>query len=210
MRPYLGPTVRVKKTTIYAAIRRKSIKKRKSVAEMESISYLWRDHKICIRHVDKSDSRIDDKDFQLILYSATILQCQTLRINNAHFSFKDYKILYGMKVIEIRHTNKEEIDLWHQYWQQFLEQPGVKPVVVFDDLRRENIITLLDQLSKDFSSAVSPNTFKIVFAQNDKPLTQFRETNSMSGEILELKKLPVEYQNQCFDKRSYTLERSSI
>ncbi|KAI1699306.1 serpentine type 7TM GPCR chemoreceptor srd domain-containing protein [Ditylenchus destructor] len=65
----------------------------------------------------------------------------------------------------------------------------------------------------DFSSAVSQNAFKIVFAGLDEELTEFRETNKTSGEKLELKKgLPTEYQSRkkYLNERSYTLERFSI
>ncbi|KAI1691611.1 hypothetical protein DdX_21765 [Ditylenchus destructor] len=66
---------------------------------------------------------------------------------------------------------------------------------------------------KDFSSAVSPNAFKIVFAQEDADdLTEFRETNKTTNEKLELKKgLPVEYQAEHLEEyENYTLERSRI
>ncbi|KAI1700118.1 hypothetical protein Ddc_18228 [Ditylenchus destructor] len=93
-----------------------------------------------------------------------------------------------------------------------IKQPGAKPGVVFRHFPRENIDNLLDRLSKDFSSAVSPNAFKIVFIQCKKSLIEFRETNKTSGEILELKKgLPAEYQKKYLEKYdNYTLERSSI
>ncbi|KAI1701552.1 hypothetical protein DdX_16027 [Ditylenchus destructor] len=63
-----------------------------------------------------------------------------------------------------------------------------------------------------FSSAVSPNAFKIVFAQCKESLTEFRETNKTTNEKLELKKgLPVEYKAVYLYKfDSYTLERYSI
>ncbi|KAI1724010.1 hypothetical protein Ddc_05208 [Ditylenchus destructor] len=51
-----------------------------------------------------------------------------------------------------------------------------------------------------FSSAILPNAFKIVFAELEVQLTEFRETNNTSGEILELKKgLPVEYYGEDVD-----------
>ncbi|KAI1692441.1 hypothetical protein Ddc_23613 [Ditylenchus destructor] len=65
----------------------------------------------------------------------------------------------------------------------------------------------------DFSSAVSPNAFKITFNPYwGEELTEFRETNITSGEMLELKKgLPVECQNECNEKyTNYTLERSIL
>ncbi|KAI1702715.1 hypothetical protein Ddc_16943 [Ditylenchus destructor] len=68
-----------------------------------------------------------------------------------------------------------------------------------------------------FSSAVSPNAFKIVFAVDHKPMTEFRKTNETSGEKLELKRgFPTEYQNEDLDEYfnstypNYTLERSSV
>ncbi|KAI1695376.1 hypothetical protein Ddc_21275 [Ditylenchus destructor] len=100
------------------------------------------------------------------------------------------------------------------YWLEFLEKPGVKPVVVFHYVYRENIDNLLDNISKTFSTAVMPNAFKIVFVQffSNEPLTEFQETNKISGEKLELKKgFPVEYQDERFiEYHTYTLERSSI
>ncbi|KAI1693705.1 hypothetical protein DdX_20516 [Ditylenchus destructor] len=140
-------------------------------------------------------------------------------MGKAHFSFKDYKVLYSVKVIELDYKanyfkeeqNDEKTD--PNYWPQFLEQPGVKPRVVLSWLHRESIDNLLDRLSKAFSSAVLPNSFKIVFAGNEDPLTEFRETNNTSGEILELKEgISAEFRNSklCDEVTNYMLERSSI
>ncbi|KAI1690471.1 hypothetical protein DdX_22461 [Ditylenchus destructor] len=157
MRPYLGPTVRIKSTGIKVA--RNVAYNPDHIAEMESIAYLWRDRDIGIRHV--LDQRIVAEDFQPILNSPIILQCRKLDMDNAQFSFKDYKVLYTVKA---------------------------------------------------FSSAVSPNAFKIVFVEENEALTEFRESNMTTNEKLELKKgLPVEYQVERLKKYdNYTLERSSV
>ncbi|KAI1692578.1 hypothetical protein Ddc_23530 [Ditylenchus destructor] len=227
MRPYLGQSVRIKDTWIYQNIG--TTYNPEHIEQMESISHLWCDRKI---NVWKDGSKIVAEDFQLILNSPTILQCRYLYMENAHFSFKDYKVLYNAKIIEnYYYDNKTDSN----YWPQFLEQPGVKPLVVLRDLYRNSINTVIDHLSKAqsnlfkpiplgigsgwgpavgswmaFSSAVSPNAFKIVFAENRKPLTEFRKTNETSGEKLELKKgLPIEYQDEYLNKYfNYTLERS--
>ncbi|KAI1692442.1 hypothetical protein Ddc_23614 [Ditylenchus destructor] len=178
---------------------------------MESITYLWRGGSIDI-HNSRYRSQIVAEDFQLILNSPTILQCRELYMYNAHFSFKDYKVLYTVNVLEIRFFDQDEIDLWQQYWQQFLEQPGIKPIVVFSFLARKNIDNLLGCLFKGFSSAVSPNAFKIVFVHSFQSLTEIRKTNKVSGEKLELKKgLPTEFRKENLKEyNNYTLERSSI
>ncbi|KAI1692222.1 hypothetical protein DdX_21380 [Ditylenchus destructor] len=216
MRPYLGPTVRIKETWIYVA--GDSTYNPEHIAEMESIEYLWRDANVYIRHTTYYTIRICANDFLPILNSPTILQCQILYMKNAQFSFKDFKVLYAVKVIETEICR----DFDPNYWQQFLEQPGAKPVVVLHFLPREVISNLLARLSKAFSSAILPNTFKIVIVQDKehcyKELNEFRETNNTSSEILELKKgLPAEYQKEDFEKYVYqllyechTLERSSI
>ncbi|KAI1699596.1 hypothetical protein Ddc_18485 [Ditylenchus destructor] len=216
MRPFLSSTVRIKTTFIDAT--GDSTYNSDHIAEMESISYLWRDYKIDIR--DDDGTRIVAEHFQPILNSPTILQCRKLNMNNAHFSFKDYKVLYTVKVMELVYFGDDNID--PNNWADFLEQPGNKPIVVFYDICREDIDNLLVRLKKDFSSAVVPNAFKIVFLvyedEDDEPLTEFRDTNKTSGETLELKKglpteLPVEYQEDLEnleDLDSYTLERSSI
>ncbi|KAI1710926.1 hypothetical protein Ddc_13188 [Ditylenchus destructor] len=209
MRPYLGATVRIKQTIIDVA--GDSTNNPEHIAEMESIAYLWRDHKIYIWNSKSDGCRIVAEDFQLMLNSPAILKCQTLHLSNAHFQFKDYKVLYTVKVIEVRHYDEDDIDLWLQYWVQFLEQPGIKPIVVFLFLSGENIDSLLDRLSKAFSSGISPNAFKIVFVQEDEYSIQFRETNKFSGEILEFKKgFPLEYQEEYLNYHKYTLERSNI
>ncbi|KAI1697638.1 hypothetical protein DdX_18385 [Ditylenchus destructor] len=206
MRPYLGPTVRVKKTYIYVAV--DSTYNPEHIEEMESIAYLWRDGEIRIWNAKSDGSLIIANDIQPILNSPIILQCRLLKMYNAHFSFKDYKILYTVKVI----------DIWHGYrdvnlncWLEFLEQPGVKPIVALRGCRRRNIDIALDRLKQDFSSAISPNAFKIVFVQ-DESLTEFQETNKNTKEKLELKKgLPVEYQEEYLKYYdNYTLERSAI
>ncbi|KAI1698129.1 hypothetical protein Ddc_19289 [Ditylenchus destructor] len=203
MRPYLGPTVRIKTITIHLA--EDSIYNPEHIEEMESIAYLWRDGKISIWN-DRY-ARLMTEDIQLILNSPTILQCQTLSIDNAEFSFKDYKILFTVNTIEIDYVN-DNID--PNYWLQFLEQPGVKPVVVLRQLRREDIDNMLDHLFKAFSSAVSPNAFKFVF-DIEGTLPEFRETNKTSGEILELKKgLVAEVRNWGENCYNHTLERSSV
>ncbi|KAI1693460.1 hypothetical protein DdX_20646 [Ditylenchus destructor] len=143
MRLYLGPTVRIKKTTIYVA--GDSTYNPEHIEEMESIAYLWRDYEISIDH---NLFRIGAEDFQPILNSPTILQCRKLNMTNAHFSFKDFKVLYTVKVIEMFHCNKENIELWQQYLQQFLEQPGVKPIVVLRVPFWKNFDIFLDGLSK--------------------------------------------------------------
>ncbi|KAI1696584.1 hypothetical protein Ddc_20286 [Ditylenchus destructor] len=205
MLPYFAPTVRIKWIYIYAA--RDSIYNPDHIAEMESIAYLWRDGHIGIRHAGYS-SRIVAEDFQSILNSPTILQCQNLYMDNALFSFKDYKVLYTVKVIETWYGNNY---FDPNCWLEFLEQPGVKPILIFRGLDRDNVVTLLDRLFKVFSSDVSPNAFKIVFSRRNYSMTEFRETNKTSREKLELKKgLPVEYQKEYLKERSYTLERASI
>ncbi|KAI1710921.1 hypothetical protein Ddc_13182 [Ditylenchus destructor] len=209
MHPYLGPTVRITETNIDIA--GNVTYNPEQIEQMESITYLWRDHKIDIWNSENC-ACLDSEDFQLILNSPTILKCKTLHLSNAYFSFKDYKVLYTVKILEIRYWGKNETDLWHirnnfprylEYWQQFLEQTGVKPVVVFLFLRDKDIEHLLVRLSKAFSSAVSPNAFKIVFVNVCLRLTEFRETNKSSGEILELKKgFPTEIQKKLHCHRS--------
>ncbi|KAI1692658.1 hypothetical protein Ddc_23463 [Ditylenchus destructor] len=194
MRPYLGPTVRIKWTLIYVA--GDSTYNPEHIEEMESISYLWRDGDIYICLDNKYSNRLGAEDFQPILNSPTILQCEFLHMDNAHFSFKDYKVLYTVQCIEINYRN-EEIDPIH--WSQFLEQSGAKPVVILCQLQRENVNKMLEQFTKAFSSAVLPNAFKIVFAENDEELTEFRETNYRSREKLQLKNLNIH--------KAYVLER---
>ncbi|KAI1710452.1 hypothetical protein Ddc_13397 [Ditylenchus destructor] len=130
MRPYLGLTVRITEATIYVAA---SIYSPEHIAEMESIAYLWREGWISIlhRHLDFSgidDSRIGTEDFPLLLNSPIILQCHLLFLYNPHYSLKDNKVLYAVNIIDVTYTF-EDID--PNYWQEFLEQPGAKPVVVF-------------------------------------------------------------------------------
>ncbi|KAI1699364.1 hypothetical protein Ddc_18600 [Ditylenchus destructor] len=204
MRPYLGQTICIEKTWIY--LNDGITYNPENVAQMESIAHVWCDRKISI---SKGGNRIVAEDIQLILNSPKILQCQLLYMYRAHFSFKDYKVLYNAKIIENYYGNGLTDP---DYWTQFLEQPRVKPLVVLRYLHRESINTVIDHLSKTFSSAVSPNAFKIVFAENDEPLTEFRKTNETSGEKLELKKgLPTDYQNKnIYVYFNYTLERSMI
>ncbi|KAI1690672.1 hypothetical protein Ddc_24797 [Ditylenchus destructor] len=208
MHPYLGPNIRIKNIFIRVAA---FAYDPDHIAEMESITYLWRDGNISIWDIEGYGKRIGAEDFLPILNSPTILQCRDLEMINADFSFKNYKILYSVKVIEID-IRREDIDLNHLLG--FLEQPGVKPVVALLSFR-EYIDIILDRLSKVFSSATVPNAFKIVFSQykTEPPLTEFRETNKTSGEKLELKKaLPVEYKRLLLQNHYeyYTLERSRI
>ncbi|KAI1716958.1 hypothetical protein Ddc_10095 [Ditylenchus destructor] len=205
MHPYLGPDVRIKLTTIYVA---KGITYNpEHIAEIESMAYLWSDFQISIRP-DMITGGFSVENLQPILDSQTILQCQTLDLSKAHFAFKDYKLLYTVKVIQI--CPLRDIDL--NYWSEYLEEPGVKPIVVIRSCKSATIVNLLDRLSKAFSSALLPNAFKIVFTRRRKQLlTEFRETNTTSGEKLELKKgRPVEYQHEEEKTTYYTLERSSI
>ncbi|KAI1710451.1 hypothetical protein Ddc_13396 [Ditylenchus destructor] len=215
MRPYLGPSVRITKASIYIA--GNSTFNPEHIKDIESISYIWRDGNIEIRNAGEYGSRIVAEDFQPILNSPTILQCRLLKMENAYFLFKDFKVLYTVNVIEINYFGEDEIDLRHQCWPQFFEHPGLKPLVVFSYLRGftcENFKNLQDQLSKAFSSAVSSNVFKIVFAllPNDEPLIEFRNTNKVSGDKLELRKgFPTEYQPENLDEDCcYILECSSI
>ncbi|KAI1697019.1 hypothetical protein DdX_18749 [Ditylenchus destructor] len=157
MRPYLGPTVRIKKTVICVA--GDFTYNPEQIDEMESIAYLWSDHKI---NIQNNLRRIRAEDIQPILNSTTILRCRIWEMENTHFPFKEYEILYAMKILEVRYHGDDSFDLWHRYWQQFLEKPGVKPIVAFYHLHRKNVDNLLDQLSKDFSSAVSQNTYTII------------------------------------------------
>ncbi|KAI1704026.1 hypothetical protein DdX_14527 [Ditylenchus destructor] len=200
MRPYLGPTVRIKKTCMvaYGADTYSS----EHIAEMESIAYLWRDHSIRIWNEDRTVA----EDFLPILNSPTILQCQKLNIDGAHFSFKDYKVLYKIKVMDMRYLGGGFTD--PNYWPAFLEEPEpTKPIVAFyfyADLR-EKFVDLIDRLKEAFLSATVPNAFKIVFVQfkkqDEETFAKFRETNKTTGETLELKKgLPVEYQEKWLEE----------
>ncbi|KAI1700856.1 hypothetical protein Ddc_17904 [Ditylenchus destructor] len=219
MRPYLGPTVRIKSISYtYGG----SFYNPEHVAEMESIAYLWRDGTICIlpkTYTCAKDfgSQIVAEDFQPILSSPTILQCRNLQMYNAHFSFKDYKVLYTVKVFEMLYYPYDD----HEYddaldsncWPEFLDRPGVKPVVVLHSFPYRNVVTVLNRLTKAFSSAVSPNAFKVVFEYEcDDQITEFRTTNMTSGEKLELKtEIPLECHAVDFDNDYYcTIERSSI
>ncbi|KAI1702333.1 hypothetical protein DdX_15515 [Ditylenchus destructor] len=208
MLPYLGPNIRIKNIFIHVAA---SAYNPDHIAEMESITYLWSDGRIEIWDIDGCGKRIAAEDFLPILNSPTILQCRELMMINADFSFKNYNVLYSVKVIEIDHTTGD-IDANH--YLDFLEKPGVKPVVALYDFSRRNVDNVLDLLSEDFSSATVPNAFKIVFERYKiyQPLTEFRETNNTSGEKLELKKgAPVEYQHRFFkDNKYWTLERAKI
>ncbi|KAI1690645.1 hypothetical protein Ddc_24810 [Ditylenchus destructor] len=202
MRPYLGPSVRINWTDIHV-----SGDFIYNIAEMESIAYLWNDGIINI---------FDTEDFQEILNSPTILQCGTLRLHDAHFSFKTYKVLYTVKVFYVLHYT-HGIGIDPNYWLEFLSQPLVKPVVFLQEYGRKNVLNMIDCLSKAFSVAVSPNAFKIVFEYNccdEDPVTEFQKMNKTSGEKLELKEgLPLECQAVDFDGEDtykYTLERSSI
>ncbi|KAI1698127.1 hypothetical protein Ddc_19287 [Ditylenchus destructor] len=206
MLPYLGPTIRIENTRIY--IDEDFTYNPEHVAQMESIAYIWRDGYLNICNAREDDIQLVAEYFQPILDSPIILQCQNLSMDNAHFSFKDYKVLFTVKVFEIDYYNYET---YPKYCLQFLEQPEVKPVVVLSCVHRKSIDCILEHLFKAFSSAVSPNAFKIVFFKprgNQKHLTGFRETNKTSGEILELKEgLPVEYRSKYSGYN--TLERSS-
>ncbi|KAI1691022.1 hypothetical protein Ddc_24510 [Ditylenchus destructor] len=206
MRPFLGQTVRIERIWILVAER--TTYNPEHIDEMESIAHLWCDRRITISK--RNSGEIVADDIQLILNSPTILKCRILFMNRAQFSFKDYNILYNAKIIE-NHYEGDETD--PDYWPQFLEQPGVKPLVVLRKLHRESINNVLDHLSKTFSSAVSPNAFKILFAEIwwDR-MTEFKMTNETSGEKLELKEgLPTGYRNKNLERYyNYTLERSSI
>ncbi|KAI1701551.1 hypothetical protein DdX_16026 [Ditylenchus destructor] len=196
-RPYLGPTVRIEQTYIYVA--GDTTYNPEHIAEMESMAHLWRDGDIHIRNAGNDGCRIIAEDFQSILNSPTILQCHCLKMDNAHFSFKDYKALYSVNKILINYRNEE---IGHCYWLQFLEKTGAKPVVVLEGLPRESINTLLDQLTKTFFSAVSPTTYKIEFVNVDESLTVFRQMNYRSREKLQLKKK--------YSTGTYTLKRRSL
>ncbi|KAI1691162.1 hypothetical protein DdX_22056 [Ditylenchus destructor] len=142
MRPYLGPTIRIKRTFICVA--GDSTYNPEQIAEMESITYLWSDGNVKIQHADGNGSGIVAEDFQLILNSPTILQCRDLTMDCPLFSFNDHNVLYNVKVIRV--TYFYDIDPAH--FAQFLEQPGVKPVVVMLHFDRANIDNVLDLLCK--------------------------------------------------------------
>ncbi|KAI1698210.1 hypothetical protein Ddc_19238 [Ditylenchus destructor] len=235
MCPYLGPTVRIQWTFICVA--GGITYNPEHIAEMESIAYLWRDGDIHIWNARNDGSRIGADDFQLILNSPTILQCRTLYMENAHFSFKDYKVLYSVKFIEIDYENAEADP---DFWPEFLEQPGVKPVVVLRQLHPDSVVNLLERLYKDFSKAVSPKAYKIILAQNgrlmikskvqsfkgvysysqptvpltDEELIGFQDKNKTLGEKWEFKKpfeFALEYpEYELSENNKYVLERSSI
>ncbi|KAI1699041.1 hypothetical protein DdX_17560 [Ditylenchus destructor] len=209
MRPYLGLTVRIKKLTLMVV--GDSTYSPEHIAEMEAIAFLWRDGDIKIRNAKEHGAPIVAEDFLPILNSATILQCRELKMYKAHFSFKDYKILYTVQVIRLIYERiyYERIDPTHI--AQFLEHPGVKPVVCVVHNQRASIANVLDHLCKVFSSGVVSNPYKVVFSLYQDDLIKFRETNKTSGEKLELKKrIPIAYERIDLNYNDYTLERSSI
>ncbi|KAI1710949.1 hypothetical protein Ddc_13147 [Ditylenchus destructor] len=212
MRPYLSPTVRIKNTVLFTA--GDSFYSPEHIAEIESMTHLWRDGSICIL-TDGDDSLKGAEGFQPFLDSPTILKCARLELPKPNFPYKDYKVLYSAKVIESCYGDEENSPINPDYWPEFLEQPGIKPIVVFQFFGRGNIDCLLDRLKEAFSSATLPNAFRIVFLlmYYDDPLIVFQATNETSGEKLELKKgHPVEYevQDEEDEDQYYTLERSSI
>ncbi|KAI1721924.1 hypothetical protein DdX_04213 [Ditylenchus destructor] len=146
MCPYLGPTIRIEKAAIYVV--KNFTFNSEHITELESIRYLWRDHNIWIHNGSDYGAEFAADDFQPILNSPTILQCQHLLMDNAHFSFKDYNILCRVKVFILRYKYYKYSEELEIYWQQFLEQPGVKPVFVLLQILQEKINNLLDQLSK--------------------------------------------------------------
>ncbi|KAI1693510.1 hypothetical protein Ddc_22766 [Ditylenchus destructor] len=214
MRPYLSSTVRIKDTTILVDAS-SFIYSPEHIKEMESLAHLWSNHKISILNDSRGTySRIVAKDFQPILNSPIILQCRELRMTNPDFSLKDYKVLYTVKVFEICYN--DHLDFGEsKYLAEFLEQPRLKPIVDLHISGNTIIANLLDRLSKDFSSAKSPNSFKIAIYFSPyaefEPLIEFRKTNITSSEKLELKKgLPTGYQTENWEEDVYTLERSMI
>ncbi|KAI1701614.1 hypothetical protein DdX_15959 [Ditylenchus destructor] len=182
---------------------------------MESMAYLSHNGCISIREIDGHSEGITAADFLPILNSPTILQCRYLQMINADFPYKDYKVLYDVNVFEITHIGQENDP---NRYLDFLEKPGVKPIVALLGCSLANIITILDGISKVFSSATVPNAFKIVFAQynfntvSEQFLTEFREMNKISGEKLELKEgVPLEYRHRLLEFHEYyTLERSRL
>ncbi|KAI1702586.1 hypothetical protein Ddc_16987 [Ditylenchus destructor] len=182
---------------------------------MESISYLWRDGEMTLSGWEDNTSL---QNLLPILNSPTILQCRKVKMNFVQFSFKDYKVLYSVKFIDVWYFFQ---DFDQNCWPQFLEQPGIKPVVVLHYLERVHIEKMFKLFSKAFSSAVLPNAFKIVFLpfgrEENESLTEFRQTNKTSGEKLELSKgISEDVSSICCDEDDlesvylYTLERSSI
>ncbi|KAI1690676.1 hypothetical protein Ddc_24795 [Ditylenchus destructor] len=84
MRPYLGPTVRIKRAIIYVG--EDSIYNPEQIEQMESIAYLWREGTIYIvNHRNYGTRMMLAEDFQPILNSPIILRCQTLDMDNAYF-----------------------------------------------------------------------------------------------------------------------------
>ncbi|KAI1695574.1 hypothetical protein DdX_19512 [Ditylenchus destructor] len=149
MRPYLGPTVRIKWTIVYVGGGFTYIPEH--IEQMESIANLWRDGKISVWNGRHDGSRIVAEDFQSILNSPTILKCQNLYMGKAHFSFKDYKVLYAVNVIDASNSYVDtdpENGHWQKCWLEFLEEPEMKPVILIRQLHREILRTLLDRLSK--------------------------------------------------------------
>ncbi|KAI1707244.1 hypothetical protein Ddc_14944 [Ditylenchus destructor] len=212
MRRYLSPTVRIRCFEIHVA--GDTTYNPEQIAELESLAYLWRDGSIWIEN--DSTNMIRAEDIPLILNSPTILQCRQLHMTYAHFSFKNYQILYTVKVFKILYPYEDDYgddDIDSNYWPEFLDQPGAKPVVVLNHFPPTKVVDMLDRLSKAFHSAISPNAFKVVIEYEfEGQITEFRETNNISREKLELKaEIPLECQEVIFDYDYYcTLERSSI
>ncbi|KAI1707735.1 hypothetical protein DdX_12290 [Ditylenchus destructor] len=204
MRPYLGPTMRIKKTNIRVA--ESFLFSQDHIAEMESIAHLWREHTIYLNR-DKHNANA----LKPILNSPTLLQCAYLRMNCILFPLQDYKVLYFAKVIGIEYYDPTNYyPALSEYWLSILEQPGDKPLVIVYCICAESIIDVLNRLREAFSSAVVPNAFKIGFITDNESLTECRETNETCAEKLEFKKgLPAEYRGAHL-RKGYTVERSSI
>ncbi|KAI1699233.1 hypothetical protein Ddc_18651 [Ditylenchus destructor] len=145
MRLYLGPAVRLSGgATIY--IGGDIIYTPEHITEMESIAHLWRDVWINILSDKEGFIPTVAEDFQPILNSPTILQCRELHfIGNADFSFKDYQVLYAVDKINI---DAYDVEINPKHWPEFLEKPGVKPIVILGSMRRENVANVLDRISK--------------------------------------------------------------
>ncbi|KAI1694965.1 hypothetical protein Ddc_21614 [Ditylenchus destructor] len=217
-RPYLGPSVRVKSTCLY--VKNETIISPTLVTEMESLSHIWRDQTLVML---PSVGYLTDAMFQKlqpILNSRNISQFGELRLIDVDFPLVDYPVLNSLNVLElydVEQRNNDSITSFYENILHFLEKPGAKPLVVLNGIhnRNKDHSPLIHLISQAFSRATSPCEFGLVLLRNKNSvtyLTEFRETNNISGEVLKLEKgLPAEC-NQRYSRQyvCYTLQRCRI
>ncbi|KAI1731290.1 hypothetical protein Ddc_00096 [Ditylenchus destructor] len=187
MLPFVGKSIRFKKTTIYLMSDARITPQH--IAQIESISHLWADQSLTIERFPFHTTPGIMQDCSLILNSLAAIQpCRRLRLRDLALPFSEYHNLYSLKIVEFCPMGTAIPD---NHVLSFIEGIGKcrsKTLTVWF-LYPTYLRTHITKIREAFMAAREPISFEVFFVQksiDDTSIAGFRDENLSTKEVLEM------------------------